>query len=404
MKAYYTELDRKEILIGQRKKHLSPGQLKDIPMYFIVGRPRSGTTLLRTLFDAHPNTIVPTECQFIVNLYSKYGKITNWTTQLLDSFYHDLNKQWRFDVWPIDRKDLYKSLMACEGENSYATVVKVVYHEYKSIYGLNYLLAIGDKNPGYTIYTEKLLRIFPDAKFIHIIRDYRDNFVSIRNVDFELPIISLTVSKWKHFVKRFRKAGERNPGTHLELRYNDLVEHPEATFKYLCEFIGLPYSDAPFNFYLKSSEALKAFPKNLIHKYHASLLNKVNTSRIGLWKKELTEKEIRVADVVAGDYAESTGYPKAYPRPGFAAHLKSIPGVGIARLIYFLTWIIDGLPYKVRTGILMKAPFVIGRMYLRIFKKEKLAKLEEKVNQVKDQRDSSKDNPTWKMATGSVDN
>lgn len=47
--------------------------IADTPFIFIVGRPRSGTTLLRTLYDAHPNVNIPPECQFVVNLYGKYG-------------------------------------------------------------------------------------------------------------------------------------------------------------------------------------------------------------------------------------------------------------------------------------------------------------------------------------------
>ncbi|MEE4255714.1 MAG: sulfotransferase [Bacteroidales bacterium] len=398
MKAYYTELDRKDILIMQRERHLSAKQLKDIPMFFIVGRPRSGTTLLRTLFDAHPNVIVPAECQLIVNLYPKYGKITNWTRQVLEAFYHDLYKQWRFDVWPVDRKSLYRNLMACEGENTYSTIIKVVYFEYHSIYGHNFLLALGDKNPGYTIYTEKLLKIFPEAKFIHIIRDYRDNFVSIRNVDFELPIISLTVAKWKHFIRKFRKAAKRHPGTHLEIRYEDLVSRPEETFRFLCEFINIPFSNAPFSFYKKTEDALKVFPKKLIYKYHASLLQKVNKSRIGLWRKELSKKEIRIADAAAGKLAESTGHKRAYPHPGFAAYLRSMPGKFFSRLIYFITWLIDGLPYNIRMNILSRAPLVIGRFYLSIFNREKLKKLDEKVRSVKERTAGNMPNSGWSMA------
>lgn len=397
MKAYYTELDRKDILIMQRERYLSAKQLKDIPMFFIVGRPRSGTTLLRTLFDAHPNVIVPAECQLIVNLYPKYGKITYWTRELLEAFFHDLFKQWRFDVWPIDRESLYRSLMACEGENSYATIIKVVYYEYHSIYGHNFLLALGDKNPGYTIYTEKLLKIFPEAKFIHIIRDYRDNFVSIRNVDFELPFISLTVAKWKHFIRKFRKAGERHAGTHMEIRYEDLVSQPEEIFSELCDFIGIPYSAIPFNFYKKTEDSLRVFPKNLVLKYHASLMQKVNTSRIGLWKKELTEREVRVADAAAGKLAKSTGHKRAFPHPGFAAYLRSLTGKFFSWLIYFITWIIDGLPYNIRMNILSKAPLVIGRFYLSIFNRKKLQKLDEKVRSVKERSALDMANSGWKM-------
>ena len=159
-------------------RKLDIAQLKEIPIFFIVGRPRSGTTLLRTLFDAHPNSIVPPECQFIINLFPKYGKITHWHEKDLEEFYSELVKQWLFDLWPLDRQELRENLMACTGEQSYGTICKVVYASYQSVFNHDKILALGDKNPGYAIYTRKLLKIFPKAKFIHIIRDYRDNFLS----------------------------------------------------------------------------------------------------------------------------------------------------------------------------------------------------------------------------------
>jgi len=381
MESFYTELDEKEVLIGQKEKHLDARQIKEIPIFFVVGRPRSGTTLLRTLFDAHPNVIVPPECQLIVNLYPKYGKVTNWTLKKLQNFYFDLLEQWRFNVWMLDEGKLLRSLFACEGENSFGTICKVVYHEYTSIFNHGILLALGDKNPGYTIYTKRLLKIFPEAKFIHIIRDYRDNFVSIRNVDFELPFISVTVSKWRYFVRKFRKASEKHPGTHLQIRYEDLVSDPEKQFKGLCEFIGIPFSDKPFDFYKKSEEVLKIYPNDLILKYHSSLLKKINTSRCGLWKDTLTESDLRVADACAGKYAELSGHKKIYARPGLKAQLRSIPGKCFARIIYLLTWIIDAFPYRLRMAILSKAPLVVGRFYLSIFNKKKLRELDERMKQ-----------------------
>lgn len=379
MNEYYTELDQKHILIGQKEKHLDARQIQDIPIFFVVGRPRSGTTLLRTLFDAHPNVIVPPECQLIVNLYPKYGKISMWTNENLQNFYHDLQSQWRFDVWPLDQKILKRSILACEGENDFGTICKVVYAEYRSIFKHGMLLALGDKNPGYTIYTRRLLKIFPEAKFIHIIRDYRDNFVSIRNVDFELPFISVTVSKWRYFVKKFRKSSQKFPGTHLELKYEDLAANPEKTFNDLCDFIGIPFSEKPFDFYKKSEEVLKIYPNDLILKYHSSLLKKINTSRTGLWKKELSESELRVADACAGKYAASTGHDKIYPEPGLKARISSIPGKCFARFIYILTWIIDSFPYRLRMAILSKAPLLVGRFYLSIFNRKKLREVDERI-------------------------
>ena len=396
MKTYYTELDEKEILIGRKDRHLDARQLKEIPVFFVVGRPRSGTTLLRTLFDAHPNAVVPPECQFIINLYPKYGRITNWTEKKLDRFYHELVKQWYFDLWPVLQDRLYNSLMRCAGETIYSTICKVVYNEYQSVFKHGIILAIGDKNPGYAIYTTKLLKIFPEAKFIHIVRDYRDNFVSIRNVDFELPFISLTVSKWRIFVRKFRKASERNPGTHLEIKYEDLVGEPENIYKEICEFIDIPYSSIPFEFYKRSEEALKIYPRGILQKYHSSLFKKISTSRTGLWKKELNPTEVKIADASAGRYAGLTGYERRFNRVSPLIHLRRLPGLCFATLLSVATRIIDGLPYKLRMAILVKAPWVMGRLYLSVFNRKKLREITLALKEKSTTRNTDLKDSGWK--------
>ena len=59
---------------------LSMANISQIPFFFIIGRPRTGTTLLRSLFDAHPNVQIPWECQFVLNLYPKYGTLELWNS------------------------------------------------------------------------------------------------------------------------------------------------------------------------------------------------------------------------------------------------------------------------------------------------------------------------------------
>lgn len=392
MTDYYTELDKKHVQIGLQYRHYDARQLKDIPIFFIVGRPRSGTTLLRTLFDAHPNVIVPPECQFIINLYPKYGKIRNWSTDKLHAFYNELLNQWLFDLWPVNHKQLLKNLLKCKGPNNYNTICKVVYHEYQSVFNNGVLLAIGDKNPGYTIYTKKLLKIFPEAKFIHIVRDYRDNFISIRNVDFELPFISVTVTKWRLFVKKFRNAAKARPGTHIELKYEDLAAEPEKTFKDLCEFVGIPFSKAPLDFHLKNEEALKIYPAEILKKYQASLFKKISTDRIGLWKKELKPAEVKVGDFCAGTYTESLGYKKEYKRASLYIKLRSFPGKCLALSLSGATTIVDTFPYRIRNTILIKAPWVIGRLYLSLFDRKSL----EEVSLAKKNKEKISKNDHWK--------
>ena len=349
--------------------------ISNMPFLFITGRPRSGTTLLMSLFDAHPNVSIPPECQFVVNLHSKYEHVKDWNKKIIDEFIEDLKIQWRFDFWKINLEQLKESLISYKGTTTYADVCKQVYLLNKSVFPKEKILLLGDKNPGYTIYTELLLRIFPNAKFIHIIRDYRDNLVSIRNVDFELPITSMVVYKWTYFIRKFRIAMKRNPNNHIEIRYEDLVTNPETEMKKLCDFAGIDYRKDVFNFHEKTDEVLKIYPKEIMIKYFSSLMNKVNTSRIGLWKKDLTDKQIKIADYVAGKYADKLNYKKKYTHFGLPIVIISLPGIVLAKMIYLATWIVDRFPYKLRMNIMTKWRIALARTFLKIFRPEKFKEI-----------------------------
>jgi len=337
-----------------------------IPFFFIVGRPRSGTTLLRTLFDAHPNVAIPLECKFALDLYPRYGKIKSWTAGDIDVFFHDLQQQLLFDTWTIDKDKLKADLDACTGVTSYSRICRIVYLHYQSFYVKENILALGDKNPGYTIYTRQLAEIFPGAKFIHIVRDYRDNFLSLKNVHFELPWPSLVAAKWRLFNRKFNKDSGYDPGNYLVLRYEDLVNEPEGEMQKLCHFLGLPYREEVFHFDEKKQDVLKAYPPGFVERYHANLLNKVNVSRVGLWRERLTERQVRLLDFAAGTMAEKAGYQRKYTSYNLLTSLAALPGILLAHCLAFLTRIVDRFPYRWRIRILNKWPLLIAGIFHRL--------------------------------------
>jgi hypothetical protein len=61
-------------------------QNSQIPVFFIIGRPRTGTTLLQSLLDAHPNVVIPWECQFVLNLYPLTEKLRIGQSDHLKTF------------------------------------------------------------------------------------------------------------------------------------------------------------------------------------------------------------------------------------------------------------------------------------------------------------------------------
>lgn len=340
-------------------------KVEKIPVFFILGRPRSGTTLLRTLFDAHPNVATPVECAFIINMRQKYAKVTNWTRELLTSFHEDVQKHIKFDTWNIDLEQMKADLLECEGPNTFQNVCKVVYYDYQSLFPKEDILWIADKNPVYATYTPELLELFPDAKFIHLVRDPRDNIISLKNVDFEGPFTALLAYRWEHSARKLYYIKKKHAAQFYTIRYEDLVSEPTRYYREMCDFLSIPYNDSVFEFYKKQGEAMKKFNIEKMMKYHKSLFSPINNSKVNLWKTQLPELDIKITEFVAGKWISRYGYERKYKNTGFKAFLWSVPWLIYGRALYILRDFIDLFPFDTKIAIKNRGP-VLARTFVKL--------------------------------------
>jgi hypothetical protein len=188
-------------------------KVKNTPMFFILGRPRTGSTLLRTLFDAHPQVIIPQEWPMLLLLHFRFEKVKYWDKKNLEEFYQSLFQPlkipfWSIRNWPgIDLNLLHSNLLLCEGEQTLETLLKVVYFHYNSFFDKKEIVLIGDKNPAISNHPELLAKLFPTAKFIHLVRDYRDNLVSLLEVKLLPGILNVFIRSDMKIWRSNRKAG-----------------------------------------------------------------------------------------------------------------------------------------------------------------------------------------------------
>lgn len=309
-----------------------------------MGRPRSGTTLLSTLFDAHPNVKIPPEFPIMLPLYQKFRKVKDWDEQAIQSFVafifqHNVFIHRTLENLKIDREEFTANLMTLKHKGTIRDFLKKLNEQGFSLFPKQEILRIGDKNPVYSIYTERFLKIFPDARFICIIRDYRDNFVSMRKLSdlkLEAPILTLQVYRWRYVARLFLKCKKRHPEKFHIVRYEDLVSDKSAVLEELCRFIGIPFEPSVFDFYKKKEETFQTYDSPLVERVHGSLMNPINTGRMEQWKKELTPGEIRMADAVAGKYAGIFRYEQAEKGFNLRLWLKSRPMTIYGYLIFKL--------------------------------------------------------------------
>ncbi len=328
--------------------------IKEIPVFFIMGRPRSGTTLLRTLFDAHPNVKIPPEFPILLPLYQKFRNVKDWDEKAIRSFIDHIYKNKAFnnrtlDNLKIDREEYTANLMKMAHSGGIQDFLKSFNYQAFSIFPKEKILRIGDKNPIYSIFVKRFLKIFPEARFICIVRDYRDNYISmkgLKELKLEAPILTLQVARWRYVTKRFLRCRDKYPDRFRIIRYEDLVTNQEKVFRDLCSFIDIPYDPAVFDFFTKKEETFRIYPKELVEKYHKSLMNPINTGRMNLWKKELTDNQVKLADQVAGKYADIMGYERLDKRFNPLMYLKSRPLVIYSYFIFKLMEYGTYLPYR----------------------------------------------------------
>ena len=96
------------------------------PLFFIIGRSRSGTTLLRTMLDMHQNITVPNECTFILQLSEKYKNVKKWTTTIIEEFTIDLKSTWLFENLKINNELLNKKINSLGPTLTYSEVCRQV--------------------------------------------------------------------------------------------------------------------------------------------------------------------------------------------------------------------------------------------------------------------------------------
>lgn len=217
--------------------------------FFIIGNPRSGTTLLRLMLTSHSRLIVPPECGFAVWLYEKYKgwqEADSKNKLSLLEFINDLGRSRKFETWKLDVPGLQEFIKFCQPQN-YSVLVSNVY-KYYAVSNRKQIDRWGDKNNFYIQHIKTIAKIFPSSQFIHLIRDGRDvacsyKEIASRSIESEyaprLPDqIEAIAHQWQNNIESaiasFSDLGWNNV---LEVRFEDLVTRPEDTLHVICEFL-----------------------------------------------------------------------------------------------------------------------------------------------------------------------
>jgi hypothetical protein len=166
----------------------------------------------------------------------------------------------------------------------------------------------GDKTPLYMQHLELLDRLFPDARYVHLIRDGRDAALSFLSVPQGLMTEGWGhprdargfACQWVSEIRAARSLGARvGPDRYLELRYEALVAEPEAALRAVCAFAALEFEDGMLDYVGRTDSARKA---------HQQRLNEPPRVGVRDWRTEMAPGDVRAFEDVAGGLLDRLGY------------------------------------------------------------------------------------------------
>jgi hypothetical protein len=202
--------------------------------FFIVGCPRSGTTLLKSMLDGHPRVAIPHESHFILGLAPRPARPAGTIDDII-------GHSW-FRRWDIDPDVVQRAAAADPAPSTWPELVSRVFETYAASRGKP---RWGDRTPGYVAYLPQLHRLFPDAYVIHVIRDGRDVAASLVERSWGPDHIVTGAFWWRTKVRTGRRDGAATFGDrYLEVRLEDLVADAPAALQRVCSFLGEDYDAA----------------------------------------------------------------------------------------------------------------------------------------------------------------
>ena len=154
----------------------------------------------------------------------------------------------------------------------------------------------GDKRPYYIRYIPQLLKLYPDARIIHIIRNGHDCISSLKRMPWWNKNIVYSMLAWRYSIRMGAKAAEAYKDQFLEVRYEDVVRHPETQLKNICDFINVKYEPGMLEFHLSAE---KNIPDYKIE-WHHKTFKPLSDDAIDTGKEQLSDNELKLFSWCAG--------------------------------------------------------------------------------------------------------
>jgi Sulfotransferase family len=268
----------------------------------LLGVSRSGTTLLRVILDRSPGVAIPDESFFVPLLARRHGRAVD-----AERFLDDVSRIQAIRDWGLSVADVAGRVRS--GMPTGEAIAAV----YEAFADAACKPRWGDKTPMYMRHLGMLEELFPDAQYVHLIRDGRDAALSF----LQMPEGTFTrtwahprsaaqfACLWRREVGDARVLGRRvGEARYQEVRYEELVADPESVVRRICVFAAIPFERTMLDY---------AGAVDVSAKPHQQRLLMPPTSGVRSWRQDMSPDDAAAFEAIAGDLLAELGYEVREP-------------------------------------------------------------------------------------------
>lgn len=305
--------------------------------FFIVGAGRSGTTLLRLILAGHSHLHIPPETWFLQPLVRDFPLTAVLTQAQVE---RAIETMARHERWPD--MDLAADVLRRQAAAlSQPTLVDLIDLVYRHLLGASGKQRLGDKTPHYFAIAPELATLYPDAKFIHLVRDGRD--VAISWIDAGWQRYYEPGFEWPMAIAALDRDRTAYPDRVLEVRYEDLVHRPDEVARRICVFLGETFEQSMLD-WQDRTELVASRDRHL----HARLQQPLSDDAIAVWRHRLSGVECFAVESCLHRELVLRGYDLRFSPRGWRPLF--VVTAGLLRALAPL--LRRGIPYLQKRGIL----------------------------------------------------
>jgi hypothetical protein len=258
------------------------------------------------MLDSHPHLAVPPESHFVVQ---GPGLTEDVATALERILAHNRFKEWDLAAEQVRREVTRQRI------DTYAGLVDCVFGLFAEARGKR---RWGDRTPQYVFHVPRLIRLFPNAQFIHVIRDGREVAASIYEHRWAGSVIT-AADRWRRTVAAGRRWARLGPERYREVRLDRLIESPAQTLGELCTFLGEPYAPQMLEY---QRDARSRVPSSERGRADHSSTERPPTPGLRDWTAGLSVRERIAVEAVCARQLSELGMDA--PRPPLRGYLVAM--------------------------------------------------------------------------------